>query len=46
MYKIKIWYFQYRNHETHFCIRMEAIGQPKKNMQNHKHPNPRYNILI
>jgi len=38
--KIKFWYFEYRYHETHFCIRIKAIGQLKKNMQNYKHPNP------
>jgi len=38
--KKKIWYFRY--HETHFCIRMKAIGQLEKNMQNHKHPNSNY----
>lgn len=25
---------------------MEAIGQPKKNKKNHKHPNPIYTIMF
>jgi len=44
--KIKFGYFEYRYHEAYFCIRMHAIGQSKKNMQNDKHPNPSYNIII
>jgi len=36
--KIKCWYFEYRHYETHFYIKIEAIGKPKKIMQNQKHP--------
>jgi len=28
--KTKFWYFDYRYHETHLYIKMEAICQPKK----------------
>jgi len=28
--KIKFGYFEYRYHETYFCIKTDAIGQPKK----------------
>lgn len=30
IYTIKMWYFEYRYHETHFCTRMDTIEQPKK----------------
>lgn len=41
---IKFRFINRRRHETHFCARMEAIEQLKKN-DNHKHSNPSYHIL-
>lgn len=29
----------------HFYTRSKAMGQPKRNMQNHKHPIPIYNLI-
>lgn len=36
----KIFVFNCKHHETHFNIKLKAIGGPEKNMKNDKHPNP------
>jgi len=39
--------FDILNKEIHiFYIRIEAIGQSKKNMKNHKHPNPNFDHFL
>lgn len=42
----KILIFWLNHHKTHFYIKIELIGQPKINMQNHKNPNNNFSITI
>lgn len=35
----KMLIFKYRHHKTNFYPRTHAIEKPKKDTQNHKHPN-------